>query len=161
MEILNLRCNLTNAISTFLQNNECLSNSISFLNVPYSISYKCLYTSTEHFPCLRSLIEKVKQRHFLRRNEPDTPRDEHFNPIYQDINDVVVDQCQPNDEPTDLSEPSSDLPSYIRNDAFIRPEALGKKCKIVCIIAQFYKLNLHILYTIIVSDGPIFMDFVG
>lgn len=103
----------------------------------------------------------MKQRHFLRRNEPDTPRDEHLNPIYQDINDVVVDQCQPNNEPTDLSEPSSDLPSYIRNDAFIRPEALGKKCKIVCIIAQFYKLNLHILYTIIVSDGPIFMDFVG
>lgn len=85
----------------------------------------CAYRYREHFPCLRSLIEKVKQRHFLRRNEPDTPRDEHLNPIYQDINDVVVDQCQPNDEPTDLSEPSSDLPSYIRNDAFIRPEALG------------------------------------
>lgn len=133
----NLRCNLTNALSTFLQNNYNFSNSISFLHVPNSKSYKCLFTSTEHFPCFQSLIEKIKQRHLLRRNEPDTPRDEHFIPIYQDINEVVVDQCQPNDEPTDLSDPNSDLPSYVQNDAFIRPDTLGKKCekKMVWMIA--------------------------
>ncbi|XP_052700547.1 uncharacterized protein LOC128177750 [Crassostrea angulata] len=85
----------------------------------------CAYRYPEHFPCLQSLIEKIKQRHLLRRNEPDTPRDEHFIHIYQDINEVVVDQCQPSDELTDSSEPSSDLPSYVRNDAFSRPETLG------------------------------------
>lgn len=87
----------------------------------------CAYRYPEHFPCFQSLIEKIKQRHLLRRNEPDTPRDEHFIPIYQpeDINEVVVDQCQPNDEPTDLSDPNNDLPSYVQNDAFIRPDTLG------------------------------------
>lgn len=85
----------------------------------------CAYRYPEHFPCLQSLIEKIKQRHLLRRNEPDTPRDEHFIHIYQDINEVVVDQCQPSDELTDSSEPSSDLPSYVRNDAFSRPGTLG------------------------------------
>lgn len=85
----------------------------------------CAYRYPEHFPCLQSLIEKIKQRHLLRRNEPDTPRDEHFIQIYQDINEVEVHQSQPNDELTDSSEPSSDLPSYVRNDAFSRPGTLG------------------------------------
>lgn len=113
--------------------------TIDIPHVPYSKSYKCLFTSTEHFPCLQSLIEKIKQRHLLRRNEPDTPRDEHFIQIYQDINEVEVHQSQPNhgnNELTDSSEPSSDLPSYVRNDAFSRPGTLGKKCqKNGCMIA--------------------------
>lgn len=88
----------------------------------------CAYRYPERFPCLQSLIEKIKQRHLLRRNEPDTPRDEHFIQIYQDINEVEVHQSQPNhgnNELTDSSEPSSDLPSYVRNDAFSRPGTLG------------------------------------
>lgn len=85
----------------------------------------CAYRYPEHFPCLQSLIEKIKQRHLLSRNEPDTQRDEHFTPIYQDINDVVVDQCQPDDEPSDLSEPRSDLSSYVQNDIFLRPGTEG------------------------------------
>lgn len=98
---------------------------IGLLILIISICFCALYRYPEHFPCLQSLIEKIKQRHLLRRNEPDTPRDEHFIPIYQDINEVVVDQCQPNDEPTDLSDPSRDLPSYVRNDTFIRPGRLS------------------------------------
>eukprot|EP00105_Crassostrea_gigas_P029873 XP_011451946.1 PREDICTED: uncharacterized protein LOC105345504 isoform X2 [Crassostrea gigas] len=81
----------------------------------------CAYRYPEHIPCLQSLIEKI--RHLLRRNEPDTPGDEHFIQIYEDINEV--DQSQPNDELTYSSEPSSDLPSYVRNDAFSRPGTLG------------------------------------
>lgn len=85
----------------------------------------CAYRYPERFPCLQSLIEKIKQRHLLSRNEPDTLRDEHFTPIYQDINDVVVDQCRPVDEPSDLSEPRSDLSSYVQNDIFLRPGTEG------------------------------------
>nr|XP_034324946.1 uncharacterized protein LOC105346861 isoform X2 [Crassostrea gigas] len=85
----------------------------------------CAYRYPECFPCLQSLIEKIKQRHLVSRNEPDTQRDEHFTPIYQDINDVVVDQCQPDDEPSDLSEPRSDLSSYVQNDIFLRPGTEG------------------------------------
>lgn len=85
----------------------------------------CAYRYPERFPCLQSLIEKIKQRHLLSRNEPDTQRDEHFTPIYQDINDVVVDQCRPDDEPSDLSEPRSDLSSYVQNDIFLRPGTEG------------------------------------
>ncbi|XP_065943955.1 uncharacterized protein [Magallana gigas] len=81
----------------------------------------CAHRYPEHIPCLQSLIEKI--RHLLRRNEPDTPGDEHFIQIYEDINEV--DQSQPNDELTYSSEPSSDLPSYVRNDAFSRPGTLG------------------------------------
>lgn len=88
-------------------------------------------------------------------------------PIYQDINEVVVDQCQPNDEPTDLSDPSSDLPSYVRNDTFIRPGRLSKKCKNCMYDSLILLINLNtctsILFTIIskICGGPIFMDFVG